>query len=266
MKQVRPSAQSHLSEICMPRLSAPLGMALSVGAMLIGLATCAHAESAETASALQSRVKAAVERNTKGAVIVETVSPTAIPGVYEIVSGQEVMYVDGTGRYGIDGRMVDMLERRDLTAMRLEQLSRIDFRALPLDLAIKTVRGSGKRVLAVFEDPACPVCRVLTKFIDQLPDVTVYTFMYPVVDPGSVPRAQAAWCAQDRHAAWSSLMRGGPAPNSAPCDTTGLRRIVQLGERLHINGTPTVFLANGRRLVGATPPDQFVAALDEASK
>jgi len=249
------------------RLLAVCAFPLVVLAAVVSCPAKAHAQAViETQAVVFARIKAAVEQNTHGKVSIGAVVPTAVPGVYEIASGNEVMYVDATGRYALDGRMVDMLEQRDLTAARLEQLNRIDFQKLPLDLAIKTVHGNGKRMMAVFEDPACPVCRALSKFVDQIPDVTVYRFMYPVIDPSSIPRAQAAWCAKDRKAAWASLMKGGPAPSAAPCDTTGLRRIVALGEQLQINGTPTVFLGDGRRLVGATPPDQFMDALDQSTK
>ena len=216
--------------------------------------------------AVLNGIKQAIERNTQGKVPVDSVRPSAIPALYEVVSGHDILYVDASGRYGIEGQLLDMLKQRDLTSERRDQLTRINFETLPLELALKTVRGNGKRVLAVFEDPGCPVCRVLTKFIDQLPDVTVYTFMYPVTSPESLPQAQAAWCASDRRGAWATLMRGGPAPRATLCDLSGLARIQQLGDQLRIDGTPTVFLGNGRRLVGATPPDQFIAALDEASR
>lgn len=212
------------------------------------------------------RIRIAVERHTQGKVVPSAVAPTPVAGIYEVVSGQEVFYVDASGRYAfVEGRLVDLQGSRDLTADRLEALSRIDFRQLPLELAVRQVRGSGRRVLAVFEDPGCPVCRVLHKFIDQLPDVTVYRFMYPVTDPASAPMARDAWCTSDRQAAWSRLMAGGGVAPAPACDTAGLERIVALGDQLQIQGTPTVFLANGRRLVGATPPDQFLAALEASA-
>jgi thiol:disulfide interchange protein DsbC len=149
-----------------------------------------------------------------------------------------------------------------------DKLSRIDFSKLPLTLAIKTVRGNGKRTLAIFEDPLCQVCRVLHQFMAQLTDVTLYTFIYPVTGPESVPLAQAAWCAPDRQKTWHQLMGSTPAQslNAPPqCDLSGLEKIQQLGNALHVNATPTVFLSNGKRLIGATPPEQFIAELDASA-
>lgn len=246
-----------------PLLRRCVGLICAAG---LALLQAAHAANPATDPASADRIKAAIERHTQGKVLVSSVQATPVAGIYEVLSGQEVFYVDATGRYGfVDGRLVDLQGSRDLTADRLDALTRIDFQALPLDLAMRQVRGSGRRVIAVFEDPGCPVCRVLSKFIDQIPDATVYRFMYPVTDPASPQKARAAWCARDRRAAWSRLMAGGAVPASAPCDTSGLERIVALGDQLRIQGTPTVFLANGRRLVGATPPEQFLAALDAAS-
>ncbi len=230
--------------------------------LAVGLASPALAN-----GSAEERIKASVESNTAGKVTVSSVATTPIAGIYEITSGLDVFYVDGTGRYGfVDGRLVDMKASKDLTAVRLAKLSAINFKELPLELAIKTVRGNGKRMLAVFEDPACPICIALHKFISQLPDVTVYTFMYPVVSPDSIPKAQAAWCSPDRAKAWETLMQGGQLMPGKPCDTRELGRIGALGDKLNIAGTPTVFLSDGRRLVGATPPDQFIAALDDVSR
>jgi thiol:disulfide interchange protein DsbC len=180
----------------------------------------------------------------------------------------EVFYVDGSGRYGFAGAaLIDMQDQVDLTAGHLEKVQRINFDELPLAQAIKEVRGTGPRKLAVFEDPTCPICRVFTKFVDQLEDVTVYKFMFPVIGPESVPLARIAWCAPDRGTAWRAIMAGQrPMGSRQDCDTSGLVQIIKTGERYNIQNTPTVILANGKRMVGATPPEAFITELDKASR
>ena len=128
------------------------------------------------------------------------------------------------------------------------------------------MRGNGKRQVAVFEDPNCPICRVFTKFVDQLDDVTVYRFMYPVIDPSSQSLARTAWCAADRAGAWDQVMGGRRLAGPQECDVSGLVEILQFGEKHRIQNTPTVFLGNGKRLVGATPPEQFMAELEASAK
>ena len=242
------------------RTAAQAGPALLLGC----LASVAGAQQPANAS-----LKAAIESNTAGRVQVEAVRPTPIAGLFEVTTkGLDLFYADGSGRYGlVDGRLVDMQDQKDLTVARLIQLRSIDFTKLPLHLAIK--RGKGSRVMAVFEDPTCPVCRALHKFIAQLPDTTVYHFPFPVITPQAMPIAVTAWCATDRAEAWESAMSGGisPGPKHPPsCDISGIQRIIKTGDALQVNGTPTVFLVNGRRLQGAVPPEEFLAALDESAR
>ncbi|RTL26885.1 MAG: DsbC family protein [Burkholderiales bacterium] len=226
-----------------------------------------HAAESDVPASQRQQIKAAVERNTDGKVTVNEVYRTPIPGFFEATSGLDVFYVDASGRYAlVEGHLMDLKSKQDLTQARMEKVQGIDFSALPLNLAIKTVQGTGRRAIAVFEDPTCPVCKVLHKFIAQLPDVTVYTFVFPIVSPESMPISRAAWCSPNRAVAWEQAMSGNPRPgNGGNCDTSAINQVLALGEKLQVVGTPTVFLGNGRRLVGATPPDQFIQALNEVA-
>lgn len=208
-------------------------------------------------------IKANIERHTAGKVKVDQVQSTPAAGIFQVISDGEVFYTDASGRYGfVGGSMVDMQTQTDLTAPAVEKLTSVPFDSLPLKHAVKQVRGNGKRQLAVFEDPNCPICRVFTKFVDQLDDVTVYRFMFPVIDPSSQAIARAAWCSADRAGAWNDAMNGRRLNGNQDCDVTGLVDILKFGEKHKIQNTPTVFLGNGKRLVGATPPEQFMAELD----
>jgi thiol:disulfide interchange protein DsbC len=214
-----------------------------------------------------AQLRATIERHTQGKVKPEAIRFTPIDGMYAVEVGSEIFYVDATGRYGFSGAaMIDLQKHQDLTASHLDQMLRVPFADLPLQYAIKEVRGTGARKLAVFEDPNCPICRVFTKFVDQLDNVTVYRFMFPVISPESVPLARTAWCAADRAAAWKAIMAGSrPMGGKPDCDTAGLLAILKTGDKLKIQNTPTVFLANGKRLVGATPAEVFIRELDAAS-
>lgn len=224
------------------------------------LASSAWAES-------PAEIKANIERLTGGKVKVERVQATPAPGIFEAVADGEVFYTDATGRYGfVGGALVDMKTQKDLTAAATEKITSLPFASLPLRHAIKEVHGNGSRKIALFEDPNCPICKVFTKFVEQLDDVTVYRFMYPVISPDSQAIARTAWCAADRAEAWKAAMAGRRLQGDQNCDLGGLVDILKFGERHHINNTPTVFLGNGKRLVGATPPEQFVAELDASIK
>lgn len=214
---------------------------------------------------LGNRLKGQVQANTGGKVRPDAITKTPVPGVFEVRAGLDIFYVDATGQYAfVEGHLLDLKANRDLTRERLEAAARIDFASLPLDLALKTVRGNGKRRLAVFEDPSCPYCRALHTLLGRLDDVTIYTFPYPVLSADSDAKARAALCAPDRAKAWSELMSTGKATSPAkPCQS-GVDQLIELGNRLSIRGTPTVFFADGRRAQGAVPPDQFMAMLLQA--
>lgn len=184
-------------------------------------------------------------------------------GLYEAVVDGEVFYVDERVNYLVAGNAFDLRTKENLTAMRKEDILRVDFKSLPLQLAVKTVRGNGSRVLAVFEDPNCPYCKRFEKDISSLSNTTIYTFLYPILSrdvnapDDSYPKSRAIWCAADRTAAWSQLMLEGrrltPAPDSCKHP---LEEILTLGQKLHITGTPTLVFTDGRRAPGAIPLEE----------
>ncbi|WP_230971779.1 DsbC family protein [Nitrogeniibacter aestuarii] len=217
----------------------------------------------------ESGVKAAIEAYARD-VHVQEVHSTPVAGIYEVVAEGQVFHVDSTGRYAfVQGRLVDMKESRDLTEATIDRLSRVDFSQLPKDLALQTVRGTGRRKVAVFEDPSCSVCQSMQPVLDQLDDVTIYTYTYPVISPNSIPAAVAVWCspAASRHAQWTAFMRGAPLPGAITkdCLPAGdvVKKIVDLGQALGVNNTPTIVMENGQRLVGATSLDQLVMAMSK---
>jgi len=181
-------------------------------------------------------------------------------GLYEAVVDGEVLYVDERVNYLLAGNAFDLRTKENLTAARKDDILRVDFKTLPLDLAVKTVRGNGARVLAVFEDPNCPYCKRFEKDISSLNNTTIYTFLYPILSrdvnaaDDSYPKSRAIWCSADRTAAWSQLMLEGrhlaPAPEGCKHP---LEEILTLGQKLHITGTPTLVFADGRRAPGAIP-------------
>lgn len=202
-----------------------------------------------------------------GSPAVESVTKIPYGGLYEIVlKSGELVYSDEKASFLIDGRIIDTKTRRDVTQARMTQLSAIDFATLPLDQAIKQVRGSGKRVLVSFEDPNCGYCKRLGKELTQLKDVTIYTFLYPILSPDSTEKSRNIWCAKDKAKTWSDWILDAKVPAAANCDSSVVDRNIALGQKLRINGTPTLFLADGRRLGGYMPAAELEQALAEVAK
>ena len=175
-------------------------------------------------------------------------------GLYEVLIGGQIYYVDSDVSFVLAGRMFDPRTREDLTQKRLDTALKVDFKSLPLDRAVKTVRGDGSRVLVTFEDPNCGYCKQLWQNMVELKNVTIYTFLYPILSPDSHEKSKAIWCSKDRAASWNEHMVQNKTPAAAPADCKHpLEQNVALGKELGINGTPTIVFADGSRIAGAMP-------------
>ena len=173
-------------------------------------------------------------------------------GLYEVRIGDDLWYADEKGNYLIRGDIIDVKAKANLTETRRSKLAQIKFSDLPLELAVKTVRGNGKRVFATFEDPNCGYCKKLAKDMVSMNDITMYTFMLPILSADSGEKSRAIWCASDRSKAWSDWMVNGAAPAAANCAAPN-DKVMALAQKYKIHGTPTIFLANGERIPGAVP-------------
>lgn len=131
----------------------------------------------------------------------------------------------------------------------------IAFSELPLALAVTQVRGSGRRVFATFEDPNCHYCKELARQLADMSDVTIHTFIYPILSADSGAKARAIWCAPDRAKAWNDWMTADKSPREGKCDAKAIDEVLALGRKLKVRATPTIFLANGERLSGL--PDKL---------
>ena len=103
--------------------------------------------------------------------------------------------------------------------------------------------------------------RELHKTLETLDDVTIYTFLYPILAPDSSVKSRDIWCSSDPARAWNDWMIRGKTPASKSCDTP-TEQVLALGKRLMVRGTPTMFFDDGSRVSGAMPLDQFQARLD----
>jgi thiol:disulfide interchange protein DsbC len=199
---------------------------------------------------------------------IDEISKSPLPGIYEVrVNGAQIFYTDEQGNYLIQGNLIDVKTRRNLTEERVEKLSEVAFDKLPLQDSIKIVRGNGKRKLAVFEDPNCGYCKRFEKDMKTVDNVTVYLFLYPVLGPDSSVKSRDIWCSKDKGKAWADWMETSakPATAGSSCDVTALQRNVEFGRKYNITGTPTLIFSNGTRTPGAIPAEQVEKQLAAAS-
>ncbi len=190
---------------------------------------------------------------------IDEITKTAIPGVYELRIGTDVLYSDEQGNHLIEGQVIETRSRTNLTQARIAKLTAIDFAKLPLKDAIVWKQGSGARKLAVFADPNCGYCKKFEKDLQAVKDVTVYTFLYPILGGDSPDKSRNIWCAKDSTKVWRDWMLDGapPTASAAQCDTSVLARNVALGRKHRINGTPGLVFEDGTHMPGALGTEQI---------
>ena len=203
---------------------------------------------------------------------VESITRTPYLGLYEMVVDGEVIYTDPDFNYLIVGSLIETKTKINLTDARQREIEdkklkslAFPFEQLPFDLAIKKVKGDGSRKVAVFSDPDCPYCRKLEKDIEKISDATIYIFLFPIeqLHPKAPEISRAIWCAPDRLKAWDEYMLKGVVPKSPKCDNP-VEKIVAYGQSKKINGTPTIFFSDGKRVPGAIPAERFEEFLGKA--
>ncbi|WP_332854909.1 DsbC family protein [Duganella sp. S19_KUP01_CR8] len=212
------------------------------------MASCVGAETPST-----DAIKKLVEPRLGSNVKVDSIKETPYAGLYEIRVGNDILYTDKTGTYLFSGHVFNLTTSTDLTKERLEEINKIKFSDLPLDKAIKTVKGDGKRVIAVFEDPNCGYCkRFRQTTLKETDNITVYTFMYNILADDSFTKSKNIWCSPDRSKAWEDWMvNNKAAPDAAEKCESPNQEVLELGHKLSVSGTPAIFFADGTRVPGA---------------
>jgi len=237
-------------------MTLPIRSAAAALAATALLAATAHAGEAEI-----RRNLATIPQLAK----IDEVRKSPMPGVWEVRTGFDIFYTDEQGSYVMQGNLIDVKAKKNLTEERVEKLSAVAFDQLPLKDAFKIVRGNGKRRLAVFEDPNCGYCKHFEKELRSVDNVTVHLFLYPVLGPDSVVKSRDIWCAKDKAKTWTDWMIDGTKPPSGDCDVNALKRNVEFGRKYNITGTPTLIFADGTRTPGAIPAAQVEKMLQAAN-
>jgi len=200
---------------------------------------------------------------------VQTVTKLPFLGLYEVIISGEVVYSDENFNYIIyEGNIIDTKSDFNYTEERKRKLAMIPFEELPLDLAIKKVKGKGERKMAIFTDPDCPFCKRIEQDLAKVDNVTIYMFLFPIdsLHPQATERAKRIWCSQDKIKAWDDYMQKGVSPSApATCDNP-VAKLVEFGTKRGINATPTLVFANGDRVPGAINSAQIEKLLSPVPK
>ena len=216
-------------------------------------------------------IKKALEAKFPGADV-RGISKTPYFGLYEVQFDDRLVYTDAKVKYIVVGSIYDTESKTNMTEERTRKLNRVDVATLPLDMAIKKVKGTGERTLYVFSDADCPFCAKLEQELKTVDNVTIYTFLYPIdtLHPDAARKSRIIWCAEDRAKAWDTYYATGALPdNKGDCDNP-VAATAELGARYKVNATPTLLFADGTIVPGALPAQrmetEFKTAEAEAKK
>jgi thiol:disulfide interchange protein DsbC len=254
MKPLRPVALRGLR--VMARASRPVLAALAALAF-----TGAQAD--------EATIRKNLAANLPSLPAIDEVTRTPVAGLWEVRMGTEILYTDAQGLHVVAGELIDARTRTSLTKERQERLTAFDFAKLPLKDAITIVQGNGKRRMAVFVDPNCGYCKRFERDVAALKDVTIYTFLYPILGPDSATKSRDIWCAKEPVKAWRDWMLKNVSPASTEgtkCDDAALQRNTELGRKHRVQGTPAAVFEDGSRAPGAIPVSEIEKRLAAAAK
>ena len=217
---------------------------VSIGLLILGMASSVFALN-------EKQIRTEIQKRLGTSANVRNVTPSPIPGLFEVQVNNEIFYTDSNAKYLIQGEMVELASGNNLTTKRQEDINRIKWSDLPQAQAFKVVRGNGSRQIAVFSDPNCGYCKRLEKTLQQLDNVTIYNYLIPILSADSALKSKQIWCAADQQKVWNDWMLNNLGPSGKSDCVNPIDKNLTLAKNYGINGTPTIFFTDGSRFPGA---------------
>ena len=217
---------------------------VSIGLLILGMASSVFALN-------EKQIRTEIQKRLGTSANVRNVTPSPIPGLFEVQVNNEIFYTDSNAKYLIQGEMVELASGNNLTTKRQEDINRIKWSELPQAQAFKVVRGNGSRQIAVFSDPNCGYCKRLEKTLQQLDNVTIYNYLIPILSADSALKSKQIWCAADQQKVWNDWMLNNLGPSGKSDCANPIDKNLTLAKNYGINGTPTIFFTDGSRFPGA---------------
>jgi thiol:disulfide interchange protein DsbC len=217
---------------------------VSIGLVILGMASSVFALN-------EKQIRTEIQKRLGTSANVRNVTPSPIPGLFEVQVNNEIFYTDSNAKYLIQGEVVELASGNNLTTKRQEDINRIKWSELPQAQAFKVVRGNGSRQIAVFSDPNCGYCKRLEKTLQQLDNVTIYNYLIPILSADSALKSKQIWCAADQQKVWNDWMLNNLGPSGKSDCANPIDKNLTLAKNYGINGTPTIFFTDGSRFPGA---------------
>jgi thiol:disulfide interchange protein DsbC len=214
------------------------------------------------ANADEAAIKQALGKSMPTAKI-ESIKPSEIKGVYEVVLGSSIYYVSEDGKYLLQGRLVDVANRKDLTEQKLGVTRKAALERIGTDNMIVFKPKIAKYKVSIFTDIDCGYCRKLHSEIDQYlaEGITIQYLFFPRAGKGSdsYDKAVSVWCAKDRNAALTAAKKDQGVEKKT-CDNP-IDKHMQLATEFEVKGTPMIVTEQGNIYPGYLPAKELVQAL-----
>ena len=217
---------------------------VSISILILGMASSVFALN-------EKQIRTEIQKRLGTSANVRNVTPSPIPGLFEVQVNNEIFYTDSNAKYLIQGEMVELASGNNLTTKRQEDINRIKWSDLPQAQAFKVVRGNGSRQIAVLSDPNCGYCKRLEKTLQHLDNVTIYNYLIPILSADSALKSKQIWCAADQQKVWNDWMLNNLGPSGKSDCANPIDKNLTLAKNYGINGTPTIFFTDGSRFPGA---------------
>ena len=230
----------------------------ALGASALLFASSAFAGAPDD-STVEATIRSTLAKRLPNLPHIDEITKSPVAGLWEVRLGSQIIYSDAKGSFVVEGEIIDTALHANLTQDRIDKLTAVDFSKLPLKDAVVWKQGTGARKLVVFADPNCGYCKKLEHDLKNVPDITVFTFMIPILGGDSPEKARDIWCSKDNGKVWRSWMIDGTPPpaTTAQCDTAALSRNVALGKKHGVTGTPSLVFENSDRVPGILSAEEL---------
>lgn len=193
------------------------------------------------------------------------IAESPVPGILRVRIGSDIVYISEDGRYLLQGRMLDLDTRQDLTDQAMGEVRRELMAGIDEEQLITFGPSDADYEITVFTDVDCGYCRRLHQQIEQYSDagIQVHYAAFPRAGAGSetFKKMTSIWCAEDQHAAMDIAKSGG-TPKPVSCDAP-IQAQYRLGQSLGVTGTPALLTPNGDLIPGYVPPQDLRVRLEQ---
>jgi thiol:disulfide interchange protein DsbC len=198
----------------------------------------------------------------------DSIQPSPLAGLFEVTVGPKLFYVSEDGRYVLQGSMIDIKERKDLTEAKMTEARLNSLKKVGAGKMVIFKPKEPKHLAYVFTDIDCGYCRKLHSEMDQYLNkgIEIRYLFFPRAGEGSDSyyKAVSVWCAKNRNEALTKAKKGENFERKE-CDNP-VSEHMALGAAMGANGTPMIVTEKGDILPGYVPAAKLSEILEHGGE